>query len=58
MSYNIHWYNNNLYFDNNLDMHKIIVYKCEKVMEIYINEKLSFKEHVYECVHKASRICA
>ena len=26
--------NNNLYFDYNLDMHKIIASKCEKVLEI------------------------
>ena len=39
-------------------MHKIIENKCEKsVLGIYIDEKLSFKEHVYECVNKASRMC-
>ena len=30
----------------------------EKVLGIYIDEKLSFKKHVYECVNKASRMCA
>ena len=35
-----------------------IVSKYEKVLGIYIDEKLSFKEHVYECVNKASRMRA
>ena len=39
-------------------MHKIIVSTFEKVLGIYIDEKLSFKEHFYECVNKASRKCA
>ena len=39
-------------------MHNIVVSKCEKVLGIYIDEKLSFKEHVYECVNKASRMCS
>ena len=40
----IHVGNNNLYFDYNLDMYNIIVRKCEKVLEIYLDEKLSFKD--------------
>ena len=47
-----------MYFDNNLDMHNIILSKCEKVLGIYIDEKLSFKEYVYECVNNAIRMCA
>ena len=43
------YFGNNLYFDYNLDVHNIIVSKCEKVLGIYIDEELSFKEHVYEC---------
>ena len=39
-------------------MHGIIVSKCKKVLGIYIDEKFSFKEHVYECVNKTSRMCA
>ena len=54
----IHIGNNNLYFDYNLDMHKIIVKKCKKVLRIYTDEKLLFREHVYERVNKASRMCA
>ena len=27
------------------------------MLRIYIDEKLSFKEQVYECVNKASRMC-
>ena len=42
MSYMLVIYN--LYFDYNLDMHNIIVRKCEKVLEIYFDEKSSFKD--------------
>ena len=47
-----------MYFGYNLDMPNIIVSECDKVLEIYIDEKLSFIEHVYECINKASRMCA
>ena len=42
--------------DYNLDMYNITVSKCEKVLEIYTDEKLSFKEPVYVCANKASRM--
>ena len=29
-----------------------------KVLVVFIDEKLLFKEHVCECVNKASRMCA
>ena len=32
--------------------------ECKKVLGIYIDAKLSFKEHVYDCVNKASRMWA
>ena len=55
----IHIGHNNLYFDYNyIEMHKIIMSKCEKVLGIYVNEKSSSKEHVYECVNKACRMYA
>jgi hypothetical protein len=38
-------------------MHKIVMSKCEKVLGVLIDDKLSFKEHIYECVNKASRMC-
>ena len=33
-------------------MLKIAVNKCEKVVRICINKKLSSKEHIYDCVNE------
>ena len=32
--------------------------KCENELKIYIDEKSSFKEYVYECANKDRRMCA
>ena len=39
-------------------MHKIGVSKCEKILGVWLDDKLSLKEHVYEIVNKSSRVCA
>ena len=30
----------------------------KKILGVWLNDKLSFKEHVYEIVNKSSRVCA
>ena len=30
---------------------------CEKILGVIIDNKLSFKEHIYDCVNRASKIC-
>ena len=30
---------------------------CEKVLGVLIDDKLTFKNHVYMCVKKASQVC-
>ena len=45
--------NFNYYFDNNI----ITTSHGEKILGVIIDNKLSFKEHIYDCVNKASKIC-
>ena len=45
--------NFNYYFDNNI----ITTSHYEKILSVIINNKLSFKEHIYDCVNRASKIC-
>ena len=45
--------NFNYYFDNNI----ITTSHCEKILGVIINNKPSFKEHIYDCVNRASKIC-
>ena len=45
--------NFNYYFDNNI----ITTSHCEKILGVIIDNKLFFKEHIYDCVNKASKIC-
>ena len=39
-------------------MYKIGVSKCDKILGVCLDDKLSFKDHVYEIVNKSSRVCA
>ena len=39
-------------------MHKIGERKCEKIFGVWLDDKLSFKEHVFEIVNKSNRVCA
>ena len=39
-------------------MQKIGVGKCEKNLGVWLDDKLSLKENVYEIVNKSSRVCA
>ena len=39
-------------------MHKIGESKCEKNVGVWLDDKLSSKEHFYEIVNKSSRVCA
>ena len=54
----IHFGHKNSNFEYYFDMHKIGVSKCEKNLGVWLDDKLSFKEHVYEIVNKSSRVCA
>ena len=45
--------NFNYYFDNNI----FTTSYCKKILGVMIDNKLSFKEHIYDCVKKASKIC-
>ena len=51
----IYFGHKNSNFKYYLDMHKIGVSKCEKFLGVWLDDKLSFKEHVYEIVNKSSR---
>ena len=57
-SHGIHFGHKNSNFEYYFDMHKIGVSKCEKSLSVWLDDKLSFKEHVYEIVNKSSRVCA
>ena len=39
-------------------MHIIGVNNYEKILGVWLDDKLSFKEHVNEIVNKSSRVCA
>ena len=43
----------NYYFDDNI----ITPSHCEKILGVIIDNKLSFKAHIYDCVNRASKIC-
>ena len=53
----IHFGHKNSNFEYYFDMHKINVSKCEKILGVWLDDKLSFKEHVYKIVKKSSRVC-
>ena len=53
----IHFGHKNSNFEYYFDMHKIGVSKCEKILGVWLDDKLSFKEHVYEIVNKSSSVC-
>ena len=36
--------------------HLIIKSTCEKILAIFIDTKLHFTEHIYDCVRKASKM--
>ena len=47
----------NLRFDycfNNIAIHISI---CEKILGVLLDSNLSFREHIFQCVSKASRMC-
>ena len=54
----IHFEHKNSNFENYLDMHKIGINKFEKISGVWLDDKLSFKEHVYEIFNKSSRMCS
>ena len=54
----IHFGHKNSNFEYYFDMHKTGESKCEKILGVWLDDKLSFKEHVYEIVNKSSRVCA
>ena len=45
--------NLNYYFDNKI----ITTSHFEKILGIIIDNKLSFKEHIYNCFNRASKVC-
>ena len=53
----IHIGKKNLHFDycfNNIDIH---VSMCEKIFGVLFDSNLYFREHIFQCVSKASRMC-
>ena len=40
-----------------LDLHNIEVSQCEKILGVLLDCNLFFKEHVYETVKKACKLC-
>ena len=50
-------YNNHKYQYHSLGINMLNVSHCEKVLGVLIDDKLAFKDHVYICVKKASRVC-
>ena len=43
-------------FDYYISNHMIIELTCEKILGIFVDNKLHFTEHIYECVKKASKM--
>ena len=55
--YIVHFGKKNLryyYCFNNIIIHASI---CEKILGVLIDSKLSFREHIFQCVSKASKMC-
>ena len=55
--YVIHLGSKNNNFTYRLDLHYIKVSQCEKILGALIDCNLSFKDHVYETVKKACKMC-
>ena len=53
----MHFGTKNLQFNYHFDNNNIILSKCEKILGVLINNKMSFEEHIYENVNKAHRMC-
>ena len=53
----IHIGHSNLNFQYTLDNELLMVSQCERILGVLIDNKLSFKDHVYTCAKKASQIC-
>ena len=53
----IHFGYKNLNFNDCFDNNNITTSHCEKILGVIIDNKLSFKEHIYDCVNRASKIC-
>ena len=53
----IHLVSKNKNFTYRLDLHNIEVSQCEKILGVLLDSNLSFKEHVYETVKKAYKMC-
>ena len=53
----MHFGYNNHKYQYNLGIEILNVSHCEKVLGVLIDDKLSFKDHVYMCVKKSSQVC-
>ena len=53
----IHMGSKNNNFTYRLDLHNIEVSQCEKILGVLLDCNLTFKEHVYETVKKACKMC-
>ena len=53
----IHFGYKNLNFNYDFDNNIITTSHYEKILSVIIDIKLSFKEHIYDCVNRASKIC-
>ena len=53
----IHIGKKNLHFDYCFDNIAIHVSMCKKILGVLFDSNLSFREHIFQCVSKASRMC-
>ena len=53
----MHFRYNNHKYQYSWGIDKLNVSYCEKILGILIDDKLTYKDHVYMCVKKASQVC-
>ena len=53
----MHFGCNNKKYQYSLGVEILNISNCEKILGLLIDDKLTFKDHVYKCLKKASQIC-
>ena len=52
----LHFGRHNFNFEYKLEGHTVLQSNCEKIIGIYVDTNLSFSEHIYDCVKRASKV--
>ena len=53
----IHFGFKKLFFDYKLNDVVISVFSCEIILGVFIDNKLTFSSHIFNCVKKANNVC-